>query len=251
MSQYTTEVRWICEQKNANKQAKSVDEIIEGSLANVFNFDFPIFDEYYRNILEHKILKHYYTREIGLETVGLWQLKLNTKLNEIMPYYNQLYLSTLMEFNPLYTVDLTRRHEKKNENEEKNDNRTDGTTANTLGSTRTSENTTTGDSTDRYSDTPQGSLQNFVNNEYLTNARIINNNGHGVEGVTYGQNESGTSSSVFGGKIKGTGTEEYLETVKGYQGWSPNKLLKEFRDNILNVDLMIIKELSDLFFNLW
>lgn len=74
----------------------------------MFDFQFPIFDESYRSVIETKILRHYYTREIGLETVGLWKLKLNTKLNEIMPYYNKLYKSELIEFNPLYDVELTR-----------------------------------------------------------------------------------------------------------------------------------------------
>ena len=96
MSNYTTEVRYICEAKAGLTESagqNSVNEIIAASLSSIFNFNFPIFDEQYRSVLETKILKHYYTREIAFESVGLWQLKLDTKLNEIMPYYNQLYES--------------------------------------------------------------------------------------------------------------------------------------------------------------
>lgn len=111
MSKYTTQVRFICEAAagviNSNN-VESVDNIIQEAIPSVFDFDFPIFDETYRNVLETKILKHYYTREIGEETVGLWKLRLNTTLNEIMPYYNKLYKSELLEFNPLHDVDYTR-----------------------------------------------------------------------------------------------------------------------------------------------
>ena len=113
MSKYTTEVRFICETAAGLETSEgylSVNQIIKAALPSVFDFDFPIFDETYRPLLETKILKHFYTREIGLETVGLWKLKLDTKLNEIMPFYNQLYKSELIEFNPLYDVDLTRDH---------------------------------------------------------------------------------------------------------------------------------------------
>lgn len=116
MSKYTTEVRFICEEAaglTSSVGYLGVNDVINTALPKVFNFDFPIFDEAYRPILEKKILKHYYTREIGLETVGLWKLFLDTKLNEIMPYYNQLYKSELISFNPMYDVDLTRDHQLK------------------------------------------------------------------------------------------------------------------------------------------
>ena len=113
MSKYTTEIRFICEDAAGYDESKGyadVDEIISKSIDKIFSFDFPLFDGQYRDVLCTKILRHYYTREIGFETVGLWRLKLQTKLNEIMPYYNQLYLSELLKFNPLYDVDLKTTH---------------------------------------------------------------------------------------------------------------------------------------------
>ena len=111
MSKYTTEVRYICETLAGLSESvgyADIEQVIKNCLPKVFDFNFPIFDESYRSVLETKILRHYYTREIGLETVGLWKLKLSTKLNEIMPYYNKLYKSELIEFNPLYDVELIR-----------------------------------------------------------------------------------------------------------------------------------------------
>lgn len=118
MSNFTTEVRFICESEAGALESKGfncVDEILRKSVEKVFNFNFPIFDEKYRIPLETKILRYYYTREICDETVGLWKLRLYNRLNLIMPYYNQLYTSALIKFNPLYDVDLTTTHTRTND----------------------------------------------------------------------------------------------------------------------------------------
>ena len=118
MSDYTTQIRFICESKSGLTESvgfSGIMEAIENSVNSIFNFDWPIFDEAYRVPLEVKILRHFYTREIGEETFGLWQLRLCDRLNVIMPYYNQLYKSELIKFNPMYDVDLTTEHERAND----------------------------------------------------------------------------------------------------------------------------------------
>ena len=120
MSNYTTQIRFICESKSGLSESvgfSGVMEAIENSVDDIFNFEWPIFDEAYRVPLEIKILRHFYTREIGEETFGLWQLRLCDRLNVIMPYYNQLYKSELIKFNPMYDVDLTTEHEIANDGE--------------------------------------------------------------------------------------------------------------------------------------
>lgn len=109
MSKYTTELRFVCEMAaNRTEQGgyDDIDEIIELAAPKIFN-NYPIFDENYRPVLEKKILMHYYTREISEEVVGLWKLRLASRMNEIMPYFNKLYDSELLKFNPLYDVDYT------------------------------------------------------------------------------------------------------------------------------------------------
>ena len=118
MAKYTTELRSICEAYAGYTEQQGlseVDNIVSKDLPKLFDFDFPIYDEAYRSVLETKIVKHFYTREICAETVGRWKLFLNERLNLIMPYYNQRYKSTLIEFNPMYDVDLTTDHSKGNE----------------------------------------------------------------------------------------------------------------------------------------
>ena len=316
MSKYTTEVRFICENGAGLVESegyKSINQIITDAIPKIFDFEFPIFDETYRSVLERKILKHYYTREICAETVGLWKHYLDMRLNEIMPYYNKFYESELLAFNPFYDVDLTKDHTAKGKSDtehERNDNETNNVTR-TDNLTRTDDLTRTdaftrtdnlkstsqdsgtqGDSGsdvnkndhwDMYSDTPQGAITNVRNESYLTNARHVIDDGTGSthsNTTTFGKkvvvDDTGTQQN--GGTSKNTGTqtntgtqrndgsktfksefttgvnttEEYLEHVKGKTpGTSYSKLLMEYRETFLNIDMMIIDDLSDLFFGLW
>lgn len=327
MSKYTTEVRFICEEAaglTSSVGYLGVNDVINTALPKVFNFDFPIFDETYRPILEKKILKHYYTREIGLETVGLWKLFLDTKLNEIMPYYNQLYKSELISFNPMYDVDLTRDHQLKRlediketgtQESDTNRNGTLVTTANKTGTTHdtslttdhgtanqdisnqktvhgtngdTTDVTTTVSHVDKFSDTPQGALDGLKNDTYMSEARIVDDTNTSKTIVSgnddINENNTGntttetdaTSDTTSDGRttqnetVNTTNTDkenrvatqntnknlnsidDYIEHVTGKtSGVSYSKLLNEFRETFLNIDMLIINDLSDLFMNLW
>lgn len=113
MAKYTTEIRSICEHYAGLTEStgfEDVDEIIEKARSKIFQ-NYPIFNENHRAELEHKILKHYYMREIGFETAGLFKLFLNERMAEIMPYYNKLYESETFEFDPLKNVDVWNTHE--------------------------------------------------------------------------------------------------------------------------------------------
>ena len=318
MSKYTTEIRFLCEVESGLDHSvgyNSLDEVLDVATPKIFNFDFPMFDENYRSVLERKILKHYYTREISEESVGLWKLRLNTKLNEIMPYYNKLYNSELLEFNPLYTVNLTRdkktdfdsdKQGKENITDKTDTTNTTDTTSNrnynqtkeyendgtyneSTSSTSSATNHTASEGDESstnyelFSDTPQGALNGVDSETYLTNAKKSTHTGHteGSADGTSSENASGTKGSathdegtesasgtddVVGNastigsveykRNKGdseaiTSTEDYLEHVVGYEGTTGSKMLKEFRETFLNIDMMIINELEVLFFQLW
>lgn len=247
MSKYTTQVRFICESKSGlevSGGSGDVDNIIAGSWNKIFTSKAPFFDEAYRSVLCSKILKHYYMREICCETVGIWTLWMNTRLEEIMPYYNQLYESAKIEFNPMHDVDLTREH-KRTENETASGNRDTNITTN-----GTTNRTTNSDENkkDLYSDTPQGALTGVENETYLTNARKITDNAE--------VNNTEKNASDCSDKEETTSnvdtTEDYLETLVGKQGTeSFSSLLNKYRETFLNIDMMVIDEFSDLFFGLW
>lgn len=238
MSKYTTQVRFICEENAGLTESvgyNDVDTVIETALPKIFDFDFPIYDEAYRSTLEKKILLHYYTREIGYETVGRWKLALKTKLNEMMPYYNELYKSALLEMNPLYTHDMYR----KKDNTTKNDDKTTNNQSHEYRVDDTPNNTTKR----LYSDTPQGALTGVDEESYLSSAEKTINTGTNVT-INSGETHGGTTN-------EGTRTDDYLEHVYGYGGYNPSKLLKDWRETFLNIDMMIINDLSKLFMGLW
>lgn len=255
MSKYTTEVRYICE-VNSERTEGSVADYIKDSWKKIFNFDFPIWDENYRQVLCTKILKHYYTREIGFETVGLWRLKLETKMNEIMPYYNDLYYSTTLKYNPLYDADYYRTTNGKDEGENNRNSQSNTVNDSTNNRTydETGNNSGNNHRVNKFSDTPQGGLVGVMNDEYLTNATVEDSNGENE----YSKN--GHDLNTLNGRVIGTGnetgnfttTKDYVEHVAGkFPGRSYAKNIREYRDNLINIDVRIIDELSDLFMLVW
>ena len=222
MSKYTTEVRYICEVAAGLDESVGFDSIadtITKAAPKIFNFDFPIFDEEYRQGLEEKILRHFYDREIGFETVGLWKLHLQSKLCEIMPYYNQLYLSERIKINPLRTKNMDR------VTNNKGNSQTAGT-----------QNTQNDDvDWNLFNDTPQGGLGDIDDLTYLTTARKLTS-----ERDSKNQYQS-----------MNTNNDNTTENISGYDLRSESSLLKEYREIFLNIDAMILRDLDILFMQVW
>lgn len=275
MSKYTTEVRFICEQKSGLTESKglsNIEEILENSWNKIFTNNWEIFDNDYREILCKKILRKYYTREICAETVGLWVLWLDATMCEIMPEYNKLYESEVIKYNPLFNTDYTREYTKEttgNKNSENNQN-TSNEKENTIldnnssnqSTEYSSTNTGSFDEKNKYSDTPQGGLTGLNNDSYLTDARFINrdsqDNTSGNGNLTETNNRTLNEKNIENGNIKGNiktnenSIEKWTEKIIGKTGSENyNTIIKQFRENIINIDKMIIKELEPLFFNLW
>lgn len=230
MSKYTTELRFICETEYGLKESagqSKVDEIIEAVAPKIFNFDFPIFDENYRLALEMKILRHFYTREIGSETVGLWKLRLEDKMNEVMPYLNKFYAMYVQEINPLYNMNYTKEHHGNRDSDSNYSN------------SASSSTTTTSSDQRLYSDTPQGQLSDVQNGKYLTNATFDNGNNVG------NANSNGSGSNTI------KDTDSYFDTVQGINGKFVGDAWKSFYEGFMNVDKMLFKELEVLFMQLW
>lgn len=191
------------------------------------NFDFqmtnyPIFDENYRETLNNNILHHYYENEIGFETAPLFRFYLNQKLNEIMPYYNELYKvqKKLIDDNLLLNnVNITEQLQGSNTT----------TTSSTSQSTNKGKNL--------FQDTPQGNIsQQDINaqNVYATN-------------ITLNDNSINDNSNA-----NGSGTNEYIKTIIGNNGGKFNiDILNDIKNNLMNIDLMIINELYDLFMQIF
>lgn len=96
MSRYTTELRWIVEQSLDDLNLSHDEQNWTQIWHQVGLADYPIFDESYRDVLNAKIVRHYYTREIAAETAGRWRMFVRDAMFLIMPYYNQLYESEIV-----------------------------------------------------------------------------------------------------------------------------------------------------------
>lgn len=219
MSKYTTELRYLIE--------SNFDLGLD---------DYPIFDESYRELLNQKIINHYYFREIGMETAELFKRYLNQTMREIMPYYNQLYKSELLEFNPFYNVDKTVTADKNNNrvsdfvgnvtgknqqttgsenNQINNSKQQTATSANSVGES-VGNSTSTDKNKNVASDTPQGflSINSIDNNTYATTAEMTNAESINNTKATSNNSENGITDQTTADETKATANSESNATTE-------------------------------------
>ena len=217
-------------------------------IENVLN-EYPIFDEEYRKILNEKIINHYRFREIGFYSPDKFNYKLYVKLNEILPFYNVMYKKLLKEnFDIFNDYDPTETYDGTNDEiaETKSNDETSSTGSNS--------------STDEYkkgkretknleSDTPQGntSIASILSGGYLSK---FNQAEESSSQDTTTNTGSAESKSTGIGKVNSSrdGVTNYIRKVTGYQGRDNIELFNKYLKSLLNIDLLIIKELEELFF---
>jgi hypothetical protein len=233
MSRYTIELRYL----------------IEG------NYDlglknYPIFDESYREQLNNKIIQHYYFREIGFETEALFKNRLNQKMNEIMPYYNQMYESSKLKIDPLSTIDLEEVFSRKSKTTGEGTSSTSGTGNNT--NNFNSTDTTDYGKISKFSDIAQAQTtpNEILNDKYLTSATVDDGQD---KNTNTGTNTSQTESTTSGTSTDERNLDEDTTlTRKGNNGTaSESELLNMYRETFLNIDMMIIDDLDELFLGIW
>lgn len=204
---------------------------IKTLMDNKFDFglkNYPIFDESYRETLNNNILMHYYENEIGFETAGLFKVYLNQKMFEIMPYYNELYkVQKKMLLNDITNnVNLTETF--------KRDTSTNTSSKSASSSSGISKSKNVEQAT------PQGSLkeENIDNYSYASNITMDKND------TSNSVNDSATGES--------SGNENYIKTIIGNNGSKYNvDILEQLKNNLMNIDLMIINELNELFMQIY
>lgn len=197
---------------NYGKDDKTkIKDLAKEGRTRIFNFDYPLTDKIDKEDFEVNIINHYLTRRIGAETFTLFQINLNAKLNEIMPFYNKM-------FDSIDGIDLL------------NDvtTRTGEDTSNTSNSLENSSTTT---SDKRYSDTPQNNLQNVKDGAYVTEYNFDTNIDN--------SNSEGSSENA----------REYTETITKSPSNKIDKL-KTLQSEIKSIYTLIYKDLDDLFYGL-
>lgn len=217
---------------------------------------YPIFDENYRSYLNERILEHYDEQEIGLSTPSQFVYALNRRMFEIMPKYNQMYLSERLTIDPLNTVNIktvfdsntgvTADQTVKSTGTDTSESTSAGSEGNTTDSVTENKARTTN------SNMPQVRLSG--NKDYATSGsdvisgidvQVNSDTSSSATGTTTGSSESDTSGK--------TSSNENVHTENTEKGWNGNQseMLLTFRQTFLNIDLMVIEELGDLFMLLW
>ena len=173
--------------------------------------------------LAQQILDHYYMYEIGLETPALFKHQAKVAMREIMEEKAPLIYSAAIAYDPLVNVDFTETFERTSSN---SGNSTSSSTSNNSGLTVNS-------------DTPQGQI---------TKANILAGN----YASSTGANEA-TSSISDQSQNSGSGTENYSKRVKGNSGVSATaqKMVQQYRENIIMINRDIIKNISSLFMGIY
>ena len=177
--------------------------------------------------LARKIVDHYYMRESGFETIGLFKHYAKVTMQEIMEKYLPLIYSASIEYDPLVNVDYTETFERTADiTNEGSSNSSSSNNASSLGVN---------------SDTPQGQI---------SKATILA--GNYASSTTANETESSIEDETTTSSTSNN-EEEYTKRVKGNSGVSATaqKMIEQYRQNIIAIDSQIIKELSVLFMGLY
>lgn len=227
MSRYTEQIRGILEGIKRYYYPEDTDNsythVIELASPKLFDFSFPIFDESYRQVLITKFCKHFYQREIGLETVGQFKLKLDEKLNLIMPYYNMLYKQSIEGLDLFKTSDMHTEHSLEKS----------GDIVNEGNATSSGESK----SVNMFSDTPQGTIANVDSGTYLTDVTVNNAN----DSTESEQKNTQTINTM----------DSYIEHRYGREGLNPIDQLLKMQETFFSIDNMILEKCEELFMQIW
>ena len=227
MSLYTTQLRWVVEQE-LNDKGRNHDEVNWPYVYEKLGLsDYPIYDETHRQELNNRIIRRFYFREIGFETFAMFKWHLRRTMFEIMPYYNMMYEAVENVDDPLSDHDRTR-----TENWDV-DTDTQGNASGTANSAMHDRNV--------FQDTPMSFLDDSSPNaveslDYATNVRY----------------DDRTNASTTTASNASEGNEVGERTVnESGRNKSQALLLKEYKENILNVDVLVMNDLETLFMGLW
>lgn len=219
---------------NYDKEPKTkVKDLAKEGRGKIFNFDYPLTNLITKEKFETMILNHFLMRRIGFETVTLFSIQLDIKLNEIMPLYNKMFES-VENWDIFNDGEITEKTG--------TDNRTIDNTAETSNTLENQSTTNSSETSDRRnSELPQDQLELLRDGSYVSNYSYDQNNGESTDNSS----SNGTSNS----KNNTKDDNQYHEIVKRSPA-DKIAIYKEFQENINSIYGMIFKELECLFYQL-
>ena len=243
MSKYTTLLRWIVEQEQTNVPYSSSVRYTNATYKKLGLDSYPIFKESYRKQLNDKIIDHFYFREIGFETAALFAWYMRRTMNEIMPYYNELYTVEAQIDDPLTDYDKSWKESWDA------DVKDTGTVGNVSKSTTNVDAEGTTHNRNVFQDTPMSLLDN-------SSSPTVQHLDYATS-VTYDDGSSTDSSDT----INNANSTKTMNTNRNDAGWrvhdekgrntSQIELFEKLKDKYMNLDMEIINHLEDLFMGVW
>jgi hypothetical protein len=239
-------------------------KLLELTDFKLFDFDYQFDDTNFKEQLEQQIVDYFYDYEIGQETPDMFKRKFKAKWNRIIPYYNKLYNTTLLTYNPLTNQKLTEVLDQlaTNSNTQTSDISTsDINTVKNTGTNTTEQHTSneatssgTNNSNETDSDYPQ---QPIAGGSYASGAKTVedttstteNNDGTNDVTLTLNTTISTTDTGTNQGTVTANGTidTDYTKTIEGVVGITYPELIEKHRSAILRISDRIIEEMKTSF----
>lgn len=218
---------------------------VENARSYIFDFDYPVPNEDFKKSLETNILIQYMRYEICVSPFPFWQLQLKSRLDLIMPYYIKMYNSAELEYDILKNLESTETSTSQHNSDIKHTDSSHSESSDSSQNSNTSSQDSSGNSENISSNFPQATISAGV--DYATGATETTNSGH------VGGSSSGTGSSSGNSDSSGNSEDIVNEsssnsvTRSGFSG-SYAQAIKEYRQNLVRIEQMIIDEIADLFF---
>ena len=244
---YTMTLREICEQLTGKT---TTSEVIPAAAPLLFNFPITFYDPEKLTQFEQAWIRNFFMREIGLETVDYFLLRLQDKFDTILPYYNQLFSAAAKEFDPFVNEIISEKIEYSKDNT-KTTNGTDKTSTTSNGKTE-SESNTSGNSSNQYTESqyPQGQLDNFEDNSYLTSANKNSSTDQSDSTGTSTSESTGSGTLNTNRTETDNGTTTENRTASNTKG-DQSEMLRKYYESVQNITQRFYKDCEDLFMQLW
>lgn len=239
-------------------ESMTADQIITAGKDHFFDFTFPWYSEDNVGLDEFKelFLHKYYLRQIGQETTGQFKLFLKSRLLEKMPYYKELYKTTIIEYDPLVNKNLIKEIlSDVSENEEMSSNKTESydSTLEQSASGNSKLSSTINTETNNQSVHSENPEITVSNNDYASSMdrekRKTDEEGVSDSNSSAKSSESKKelSTNVAKNSIEKTKNNKGKEILKGFDGDYQSEAILKFRQTITNINEMICDDMKDLF----
>ncbi len=203
---------------NYDKEEKTkIRDLARECHSKIFDFNYDLSSAIDKNQFEIDILNHFLMRRIGFDTVTAFQLYLENKLHEILPYYN-LMLDAFKDYELFNNGEVIERDEIDDRNINSNSN-----------SNITGKNV----ADNRFSNYPMDQLEDIMDGTYVTNQNYNTNDTN--------NNTTMNTSSNDNNSIKETIKRSPVDKMTIY---------KSYLDTKNSVMSKIYKDLDSLFYQL-